>query len=535
MKRRLSFIAAFCIVIFLFIAITHSTAKPSKEIIVLYTNDVHCGIDDYSGYDALAAVKNAFISQGVPVILADCGDAVMGETIGSISKGEYIIDIMNYIGYDVAIPGNHEFDYGKDQFNANVLKAKFPYISCNYVDANGEAVLKPYIIKETSGVKLAFVGISTPKTLALSMPSTFKNEEGQWIFGFCQDDTGEALYKKVQEAVDAAKDEGADYIVALGHLGINPDCVPWMSTDVITHTTGIDVFLDGHSHSVIESDKVKNAAGKDVILSSTGTKLENIGCLVIGTDGSVNTSLISDGDVKAFVDDIEAQYEELMDQVIAYTEVDLTTMDPATGKSMIRNKETNMGDLCADAYRTVSGAEIAFINGGGIRNDIPAGNITYGQILSVLPFENKLCVVEASGAEILDALEFSVSKLPGESGGFLQVSGIRFTVDMSVESSVKCDENSQFVSVTGKRRIKDVMVGDKPIDINRVYSLAAPDYTLKSGGDGYNMFSDNVFPQDCVMIDHLALIEYITEVIGGSVGEEYSNVYGQGRIKIVGQ
>ena len=504
-----------------------------NDIVILYTNDVHCGVDDNLGYAGLATVKNALEAQGKHVVLVDNGDAVQGDTIGTLSNGEYIIDIMNEIGYDVATPGNHEFDYGMDQFFALTEQANFPYVSANFVDNDGNTVLDPYVIKDVAGVKIAFVGISTPKTITTSTPKYFQDDNGNYIYSFQQDETGEKLYAAVQSAVDAARAEGAQFVIAMAHLGIEEDCSPWTSSEVIVNTTGIDAVLDGHSHSLIQGEKVKNKDGAEVLLSSTETKLAYIGCLTIKDDGSMSTTLISDNGMKDFIGGIQEEFEELVNTVVASTDVDLIIKDPASGERIVRVSETNLGDLCADAYRAMSGADVAIVNGGGVRADIPAGDITYGQIIAVHPFGNEMCVVECTGQEILDALELGCSKLPAESGGFLQVSGMTYTIDMNVESTVKLDENGMFVSVEGDRRVKDVTVGGEPLDPEKTYTLASHNYKLKDCGDGYTMFADNLFLQDSVMIDNQVLINYIVNVLGGTVGEEYSDPYGQGRITII--
>lgn len=504
-----------------------------NDIVILYTNDVHCGVDDNLGYTGLATVKNALEAQGKHVVLVDNGDAVQGDTIGTLSNGEYIIDIMNEIGYDVATPGNHEFDYGMDQFLALTEQANFPYVSANFVDNDGNTVLDPYVIKDVAGVKIAFVGISTPKTITTSTPKYFQDDNGNYIYAFQQDETGEKLYAAVQSAVDAARAEGAQFVIALAHLGIEEDCSPWTSSEVIVNTTGIDAVLDGHSHSMIQGEKVKNKDGAEVLLSSTETKLAYIGCLTIKDDGSMSTTLIGDNGMKDFIGGIQEEFKELVNTVVASTDVDLIIKDPASGERIVRVSETNLGDLCADAYRAMSGADVAIVNGGGVRADIPAGDITYGQIIAVHPFGNEMCVVECTGQEILDALELGCSKLPAESGGFLQVSGMTYTVDLNVESTVKLDENGMFVEVEGERRVKDVTIGGEPLDPEKTYTLASHNYKLKDCGDGYSMFADNVFLQDSVMIDNQVLINYIVDVLGGTVGEEYADPYGQGRITII--
>jgi 2',3'-cyclic-nucleotide 2'-phosphodiesterase (5'-nucleotidase family) len=533
--------------------------EPEKEIVILYTNDVHCGINDNIGYEGLARVKAAYEAAGKEVILVDVGDSVQGGVIGTLSKGEVIVELMNAVGYDVATLGNHEFDYGMEQFNKNVSLAKFQYICCNFLNDKNEAVLKPYTIVEKGGKKIAFVGIDTPETFYKSTPDYFQDSEGNWIYSFCNGNNGQELYDKVQEAVNAALEEGAEYVIALAHLGVDAESSPWTSSEVIVNTTGIDVVLDGHSHSVLSGkDKVKNKEGKEVILTSTGTKLANVGILTIAADGTLSTMLL-DNSAIMFMDAVGlltedngvgeavkaaiAKNDETVKTVVAKTSVDLTTTDPVAvdekGKPIriVRRMETNLGDLCADAYRAMGQSDIAFVNGGGIRANIPAGDITYGQIIEVHPYSNAMCVVEATGQEILDALEWSVAKLPGESGGFLQVSGLKFTVDVSVATSVVKDEDGFFAGVSGDRRVMDVEVLQEdgtyaPIDPNKTYTLACHNYLLKSAGDGFTMFKDNVFLRDEVMLDNQVLINYIVDKLGGTVGADYVDPYGQGRITI---
>ena len=537
MKKLISSFLALCLVLSLFVCGSASAdgikAAPGSNLVILYTNDVHCGVNDNITYKGLAEIKNALEAAGRQVLLVDCGDAVQGDSIGTLSKGEYIIDIMNALGYAAAIPGNHEFDYTMDRFFELTEMAEFPYIAANFVRADGSLIFDPYIIIEADGAKIAFVGVCTPKTLTSSTPAYFMDDSGEFVYGFCQDETGAEFYAAVQSAVDAARAEGADYVIALTHLGIEAECSPYTSSELITNTTGIDAVLDGHSHSVIKGDIVKNAAGENVPLSSTGTKLAYVGCLTIGADGTLSTALIDDGGVGTFIDGINAQLEALTNQTVAHTDVDLCITDPQTGKRMIRSNETNLGDLCADAYRVLSGADIAFINGGAVRSDVPAGDITYGQIISVFPFGTEMCVVEASGQEILDALELSAYGLPGEFGGFLHVSGMCYTIDLSVDSPVVLDEDGFFASADGPRRVKDVTVGGEPIAPEAMYSLASDSYKLHNRGDGYSMFADNVFIQDGVMLDNQVLINFIVENLSGVVGKEYADPYGEGRISII--
>ena len=532
-----------------------AAAATEGKIVILYTNDVHCGVEDNIGYVGLAKLKKALENAGNHVLLVDNGDALQGGTIGTLSKGAYIIDIMNAIGYDVATIGNHEFDYGVEQLLANVERANFPYVSANFTDAEGNPIFDAYKILEVGGKKIAFVGLTTPRTFVSSTPVYFQNENGEYIYTFSEDETGEKLYTVTQNAVDAARADGADYVIAMTHLGIEADCSPWTSSEVINNTTGIDVCLDAHAHAVIPGETVKNKDGEDVLLTSTGTKLAYVGVLTIDEDGTFHTMLIDesavayaeligalsdDGGIGEVVDSINAEFAELINQVVAHSDVDLITQDPANEDvRIIRNQETNLGDLCADAYRSISGAQIAFVNGGGIRKSIPAGDITYGQIISVHPFGNMMCVAEVSGSTILDALEMAVAKLPGESGGFQHVSGMRFTIDLNVDSTVEINNRGEFIGVTGDRRIKNVTVlngetGEyEPLDPEKTYTLASHNYLLEEAGDGFTMFKGCTLLQDKVMIDNQVLITYIVEKLGGNVGKEYAEPFGEGRITIV--
>ncbi len=520
---------------------------PHAPIAILYTNDVHCGIDDNIGYAGLVAYKKAYEKAGYEVMLVDDGDAIQGDAIGTISTGEYIIDIMNEVGYSVATIGNHEFDYSIDRLMELIDKANFEYVCCNFIDEAGNAVLPAYTIQEIGGYKVAFVGIATPETFVKSTPTYFQNEAGEFIYSFCGGNDGQDLYDAVQKAVDDAKTEGAEIVIALAHLGIDASSQPWTSSDVIVNTSGIDVVIDGHSHSVVEEERVLNKNGEEVLLTSTGTKLANVGVLTITEDEEGNPafatslhseSIFQDEEMTAFVDSIKAQYEDTLNQVVAHTNYELTIYDPTAVDEegnqirIIRSQETNLGDLCADAYRYVSGADVAIVNGGGIRTSISEGDITYGQIIKVHPFGNAMTTMEATGQQILDCLEMSVRKLPGENGGFMQVSGLTFEVNMSIESTVVTDENGMFVEVSGARRVENAMIQGEAIDPEKTYTIASTNYILKSAGDGVNMFTENTILQDEVMLDNQVLINYITEALGGEVTEMYADPYGEGRIVI---
>ena len=514
----------------------------TKDIVILFTSDAHCGIDQGWGYAGVAAIRDG-LAKTNHVVLVDNGDAIQGEPVGTMTSGKAIVELMNAVGYDVATIGNHEFDYGMDNFLdlANNV-AQYPYISANF-SYNDELVFQPYIIKEFDGVKVAFVGITTPKTITSSTPVYFQDEEGNFVYTFKQDDTGEKLYAAVQDAVDAARAEGAQYVVAMGHMGTEAECSPWMSTDIIANTTGIDFFLDGHAHETEPCNEVLNKDGETVLRAGCGTKLANVGYAKIAVDGTLSTGLYQWGiNVAApellgltgpVADAVNASADELaavLGEVVATSQVELTINDPETGVRIIRSAETNLGDLCADAYRAMTQADVAIVNGGGIRVSIPAGDITMNDIYKVHPFGNALCMVEATGQQILDALEWGAHSFPGENGGFLQVSGLTYEIHTYLDSTVTQDENTLFTGVAGEYRVKNVMIGGEPLDLEKTYTVASHNYMLKDQGDGFTMWAGCTLLLDETMLDNQVLITFIRDNLGGVVGEAYADPYGEGRI-----
>ena len=554
MKKILALFLALALVLGCAAFAEEAAPALQKNLIVLFTSDVHCGVDQGWGYAGLYAVKENLSADNY-VLLVDDGDAIQGEPIGTMTTGEGIVYLMNNVGYDIAIPGNHEFDYGMDRFLELAESAEYEYISCNF-NKEGELVFAPYTIREFDGVKIAFVGVTTPMTLRSSTPRYFMNDAGEFVYGFFQDETGELLYTKVQEAVDAARAEGAAYVVVMAHLGNEAECSPWMYSDVIANTNGIDAWLDGHSH---DTDQVimKNKDGEDVVRSACGTKMQHIGALTIATDGSISAELYSwDASVAApkllgimnrgseAVAVATEQLNAKLAEVVAKTSVDLVINDPVQttedGKAIriIRRTETNLGDLCADAYLDQAGdADIAFVNGGGIRVSLKAGDLTLNDILRVHPFGNSLTVIEVTGQQVLDALEWSVHAMPGEFGGFDHVAGMTYEVDPTIPTPCVEDENKMFdhVDDTMERRIRNVLIGGEPLDPEKLYKVASHDYQLLNNGDGYTMFKGCTVLQESVKLDNQVLIDYITGTLGGVVGEEYDDPYGQGRMIVVGQ
>ncbi len=578
MKKK--FILIFNIIFCVFLLLACNNEVAPSEIALLFTNDVHCGFDvsdESFGISALAGLKEETINEygKENVTLIDAGDFIQGQAIGTISNGKYPVEIQKHLRYDIGTLGNHEFDYGMESLigeNGLITSSTMEYVACNFIDTRtSKTVVKPYVIKKYGDLQIAYVGIVTPETYTSSTPSFFQDENGNWIYEFCGGNNGEKLYSTVQNNVDQAIKDGADYVVAIAHLGIEEEASPYRSTDVIKNTIGIDVVIDGHSHSIINNQKVLNKEGDEVSLTSTGTGLINVGKLVIETnetvskkDDTITIDLVSGSDKEEyleyesakeaalFLEEIQSEFESTLNEVVARSEVELSLYNE-NGTRIIRNSEAALGDLCADAYRSISGADVALVNGGGIRAGINKGDITFNDIINIHPYGNYLCVVEVTGAELLDILEFSyravmteVESLAddngyysvGESGGFQQVSGIRFTIDPSVASSVVVDENGMFVSVNGERRVKDVQIlinGEfVDIDLNKTYTLASHNYMIKSGGDGFGMLQDNNLLLNEVMIDNQVLITYIQNVLGGNITADYVASLG-GRINILGR
>ncbi len=523
-----------------------------KDTVILYTNDVHCAIEDYA---VLAAYRAELIAQGKNVITVDAGDAIQGEVIGSTTEGEAVVDIMNAVGYDYAVPGNHEFDYGMEVFlDLAQNKAEYDYISSNFYDLTSVSpVLKPYAIEDFGAYQVAFVGISTPETITKSTPEYFKNEGGNFIYGFPtypEGMTNEALYENIQESVDGAIAEGADIVVAVGHTGILETSEGWKSTDIIANTDGIDCYIDAHSHETIESATYKNINDEDVILTSTGTKFANFGVLAI-TGDNASFELVNPDKIVVDTMTAEAQsaYNTVKDKIdgyneeIAYllekigtSEVKLVAYDEDNSWA-VRKRETNAGDFVANAYRAVTSADVAIANGGGIRADIAIGDVSRKNLMDVNAFNNDMCVIEVTGQQLVDVLEHGARECPDPIGGFFQVSGVEFEIHTYKETPVVTDQLDNFIEMdeTKERRVQNVLVNGEPVDLEKTYTLAGSAYVLTQGGDGLTMLDGaTVVQKEGLPCDSEMLIKYFTETLGGKItAEKYGNPDGDGRIKII--
>lgn len=470
---------------------------PDNDIVILFTNDVHCGVDENIGYAGLVSYKHEVEKLTPYVTLVDAGDWSQGGTIGAISQGRYIVEIMNAVGYDFSVPGNHEFGYGWGQFESFARNLKPGFVSCNLRDLRtGELLFPPYKIFTYGDVKVALVGACTPESIVKSTPSSFMDEDGKFIYDFDGEATGEKLTASIQKAADDARAEGADYVIVVGHLGEYEDVVTeWSAPFIAVRTRNIDAFIDGHSHEVTPGLHFKNLDGKDVVITQTGTKLNNIGQLTITKTGELKTELIAsvdskDPEITAVINDIKARYEDTLNNKLTHTNFMLRALDD-DNEWLIRNRETGLTDLVADALlasaaETKTGkADISFANAGGIRKNINSGDITFGDALNVLPFNNTVAIWEIPGQTILDELEHSVRLYPERSGGFLHVAGMTYTIDSTIPSPVQTDDKKYLIGISGERRIKDVMVNGEPLDPAKIYKVVSLNYVVREGGDGH--------------------------------------------------
>ena len=534
-------------------SLTRQKASEGEGVaaVILHTNDVHAGYEDDIGYDGLALYKKELEKKYENVFLVDCGDAIQGAPIGAISKGIDVIRFMNYVGYDLATLGNHEFDFGVDALADCAETFEGSYICANFCTSDGTPIYAPCEILDAGDVKIGFIGVVTPDAFSKTVLHDILNESGEPMYSFLIDDSGEKLCTALQGYIDELRAQGADYVFLLSHLGNAGSITPYFKTEaVVRNLTGLTMVLDGHSHETCNTT-MQDKEGREVPVAQTGTKLAAIGQVTIYKDGTIEETLISevpepgedgpdyetvqrgktdryvDPDTKAFMDDAAAVYDDLMDQKVGELAFDMRVRDESGEIS--RRRENELGDLVTDALRAVGKAQIGFTNAGAVRNNLPAGELTYRSILNILPYSNEIVTIGISGQTLLDALEHAVSQLPQASGRFPQVSGLSFTVDLSKGSTVKYDQEGQFVAVMGDYRVSDVLVGGEPLDLNAEYTMAVSAF-IADGADGYGMLKETDLLSSTMLPDNEVVMKYIKENLGGVIPDDYRQT--QGRITI---
>ena len=509
---------------------TSTTKDLTGHIVILHTNDVHGGI---AGYAKLAAVKESYTASGAYTLLVDAGDYIQGDPTVSASQGKTAIELMNSTGYDAATVGNHEFDYGYANLKTISAQANFPILAAN-VQYNGATAFDSHtIFTAANGKKIGVFGLETPETATKAHPAKI---QGVTFVG------GQDMMKLAQTEVDTLKAAGCDYVICLGHLGIDAESTGNRSIDVLNAVTGIDVFIDGHSHSTLDQIKAAtNGTGKvgKAYLTSTGTKLANVGVVDIAPDGTITTSNVpldtltaENADTAAVIRRIQQQIDADYGAVFAQSEVQLDGE-----KAQVRTGETNLGDLITDAMLWQAGTlgekvDAAVNNGGGIRASLSVGGLTKKDITTVLPFGNTLYLVKLTGAQLLEALEASTCSLPESIGAFPQVSGIEYTVNTGAKfSSTENYPGSTYGKPNAVNRVTIQRVGGATFDPAETYTIVTNDF-LGAGGDTYYTFKSSPVGYDTgVPLDEV-LMDYITAQCKGTITKA---AYGQtaGRIHFI--
>ncbi|MGI6105550.1 MAG: bifunctional metallophosphatase/5'-nucleotidase [Raoultibacter sp.] len=508
-----------------------------SKLAIIHTNDTH-GYDvaaeptdktpGVMGMSAVPALVQDYKSQGYEVILLDAGDAIQDTSLVNLSHGASAIEFMNQAGYQAMTLGNHEFDWSADNLNTLRESANFPMLSANIiVEATGETYVDANtIFTLESGKKVGVFGLTTPETQTKSSP---KNVAGLKFLA------GEDMYACAQEQIDTLKDEGCDIIVCLGHLGSVGGVEPNRSIDVLEHTQGIDLFIDGHDHEVV-NETVNGAQ-----LVSTGAHLENIGVVVI-EDGTITEKMVTYGSFSGK----DQATEDLINRTNSEVQTELskvvaTSSVPLNGEreSGVRTQETNLGDLVADAAlwqaQQVSDRQVdgAIVNGGSIRASIAAGDISMNDLKTVSPYDNSLNVVTVTGAELLETIEAATYSLPSASAGFPQVAGITYSINSSVayEQGEQYPNSTYFAPANPGARITITDVGGKGFSLDAQYTIAAASF-ITDGGDTYYAMAKayNANGVTTGVSDFDALTNYVSSELGGIISERYAEP--QGRISV---
>ena len=514
------------------------------KLVVVHTNDMHGYYETTEtsiGIAGVAGLKNYYEAQGANVLLLDAGDFSQGSTLVSYYKGKNAAEYMAAAGYDAVSMGNHEFDYSFDALldNMKVLTdAGVKVIDANVINKEtGKSYFDANAVFEFDGIKVGVFGLDTSETLTKASPSNVK------AVNFLDK---EEMFKEAQAQVDELKSAGCDYIIALTHLGVDEESVGRRSTDLAAAVKGIDLIVDGHSHTVIDGGEKVG----DTVIVSTGSYLANVGTVVIDKEAKTEEAkLISAADyaagtaqydetVKTLVAEDVAEVAEAYSKVFAKTEVHLEGT-----KQIVRSQETNLGDFTADAYLYTAqkyadehelgvNVDCAISNGGGIRVSVEPGDISMDTLVTIFPFGNNVCLVTITGEQLLEVLEASTFCTPETIGGFPQVAGIEYKLDVSVpyENGEQYPDSTYYAPAKPGSRVTIKSVNGKAFDPKAEYTVAVNNFQAE-GGDTYYQLTKNSYFCDTEILDCDALIEYVNS-LGGVIGEQYKEP--QGRIEIVG-
>lgn len=573
MKKKIFGLSFFFVAIILGIAAyILKYEKDSKEITIIYTTDVHTKLDNVTEggltYGNVKALREDLEESGQVVFLVDEGDNIQGSVYGSFDQGESVVELMELANYDASAVGNHEFDYGMFRALQVMEESEVSYISCNFRNAvSDERMISAYKIIERNGIKVGFIGITTPETLLKASPILFQDEDGNVVYDFSDGENGELLYAVVQGAIDEIRDQ-VDYVVLLSHLGNDYYSAPYRSCDVINHTTGVDLVLDGHSHKVIKKQVYNDAEGKPVALSQAGSYFDCIGVAKLSKH-ELSVEIIKE------YDKTDAEMEQLAKKDVERVEASLgkklAVLDNPlyindandSSKRLIRLQDTNISDFVTDGVywyfneKLQMPCDITVSNGGGLRADVPAGEFSALASKSIQPFGNKLCMVELTGQEVLDMLEWGARNIgKAQAPALLHTAGLTYKIDKDLESTVLCDMDQYEGAPTGEYKVSDVKIYNRvtgiydPLDLDRKYTVAGVNFVLRNAGDGFTMLKDAEPVVDYIGEDYEIVAQFAAAFAGGNDGfphinnknspmakyenyiYDYENPLGSGRIAI---
>jgi len=483
-KPSFSLFRVCCAILPALLVILSGCSKPQQQDIqIFFDNDVHCST---KLYPAIATLRDSALKETPHVSVISAGDFVQGGAVGTLSRGEYVTEIMNQVPYNIVTLGNHEFDYGMTQLKHLVSGLTAQVLACNFSAPNGRLFFPGYTVLTYGELKVGFIGALTPTTFTSSTPTNFTDSTGRVIYDFHAGDTRELI----QNAADEARQKGADYVIVIGHLG--DDSPIAASVNVLKETRGIDAFIDGHAHHVLNM-RLPNADGDSILLVSTGAQGVRIGQLTLGKNGRIavrfheTDSIPASPRVMATIESIQQKIEEETSRPVGYNPHTLPDRD-ANGERLVRNSETALAQFAVDALREILATDVAVLHGGTLRSKLPQGDLTMGNLIEVFPFNNRAARVEMTGQQLLDAMEVGVVDYPKESGDFMIGSGLRYIINPNIPSSVELDEQELFVRVGETRRIVLMETYDsgsktwKAIDPNKTYTVGGLDYTLVKCG-----------------------------------------------------
>ena len=515
----------------------------NNDIMILYTANVNCEGDSGMTYAGVAAYKSEMEQTNKYVTLVDAGNYLSGQILGTLSGGSYAAQIMNSAGYDIAALGKKDFYYGIDKISSLISSMKFDIISCNFIKkSTGESVFSSYQMKTYGDKKVAFIGISNPSVLNKRTESKYTDDNGEVGYDFCRNEDGTSLYNKVQETVDDARKDGADYVVALSSLGENHYNEKWDIEQLVANTTGVDAVIDGGSENVIAGKNIKNKDGEDVVLTEPGSQLEQIGKMCI-TNGKITTELVSDYKKKdkrtsEYMTEIIHKYQASAKNVVVNMAYNLVMKSEDGSDYLIRHAETNLGDLCADAYRDVLGADIALVDAGSIGEGITDNNITYDDMEQIFPYNQQACLIKATGKMIRNALELASTDCPYANRNFLQVSGLKYSINTKKASAIirvgsKIENVSEDYRVSGIQVLNSDTNEYEALDLDKEYLVAMSNYMYKGLSGNFYMFKDCEPVLDDEMSDAQLLLTYLEPFWGDNLPKQYENPEGDGRISVL--